>query len=81
MSSTTIKVPTELRDRLAVLASAENASMATVIERALEDVSEAQFWLEVSRTMKPDERAREVGDFSDALADGLDSDEDWGPLW
>jgi hypothetical protein len=41
---TTIKVPTELRDRLAARAKSENITLAAAIAKALDEAEERQFW-------------------------------------
>ncbi|TAM70707.1 MAG: hypothetical protein EPN48_04975 [Microbacteriaceae bacterium] len=43
-SVTTIKVPRELRDRLAEYAHREHISLAAVIERAITGAEERAFW-------------------------------------
>lgn len=47
MSSTTIKVPRSLRDRLAERAEAQGTTLAGAIERALEESDEQRFWAAV----------------------------------
>jgi predicted transcriptional regulator len=44
MTMTTIKVPAELRDRLAARAKSENITLAAAIAKALDDSEERQFW-------------------------------------
>jgi predicted transcriptional regulator len=46
---TTIKVPRELRDRLAAQAEDQGVTMASVIARALDELEEQTFWLAVHR--------------------------------
>jgi predicted transcriptional regulator len=81
MTSTTIKVPTELRDRLAELAKREHTTLAGAIARSLDRAETAAFWEDVRATMSGvDARgavSAEVERFADTLTDGLDPDEDW----
>ena len=44
ISTTTIKVPVELRDRLAVIARAQGTSLAGAIAHSLEVSEESSFW-------------------------------------
>jgi hypothetical protein len=44
---TTIKVPRELRDRLAAQAEDRGITMASVISQALDELEEQTFWLAV----------------------------------
>jgi predicted DNA-binding protein len=83
MSATTIKVPRELRDRLAALAKAEATTMAGAIEKALEAQADAAFWADVARTMPTSHGSLEgqASAFDRTLTDGLDPDEDWGDVW
>jgi predicted DNA-binding protein len=46
---TTIKVPRELRDRLAAQAEDQGVTMASVISHALDELEEQDFWLAVHR--------------------------------
>jgi predicted transcriptional regulator len=71
MSSTTIKVSTELRDRLAARASACGTTMAGVISAALDESEEREFWARVR-----DDHARLADDARAAsLADPTASDD------
>lgn len=85
MSSTTIKVPRELRDRLAALAKADGTTLAGAIEKSLDAGADALFWAEVARTMSsPPARgalAGEAAAVDGTLSDGLDADEDWSDVW
>ncbi len=47
-STTTIKVPKELRDRLAAVARQDHLTLATVIARALDQAEERAFWSAVN---------------------------------
>lgn len=84
MSTTTIKVPVELRDRLADLAKREGTTLAGAIERSLEKADAAAFWADVRATMGGADAqvaaALEAEQFSGALSDGLDPDEDWSDV-
>lgn len=44
MQATTIKVPAELRDRLAEHARRDHVTLATVIAHALDAAEEREFW-------------------------------------
>jgi predicted transcriptional regulator len=52
MTSTTIRVPTELRDRLAEIAEREHTTLAGAIERSLDRAETAAFWGTVRATMR-----------------------------
>lgn len=74
---TTIKVPVELRDRLAVRAKQERRTLAQVIAAAVDEAEEAAFWSAVARAnaeLTDDERERRV--FDPTLMDGLDNEID-----
>ena len=75
MATTTIKVPTELRDRLAELARREHTTLAGAIARSLDAAEDAAFWAAVTETMGEPDRVAER--FSGTLSDGLDPDETW----
>lgn len=81
MPSTTVKVPRELRDRLAEIAKADGTTLAGAIEKALEAHDDAAFWEGVARTMSAPALHREAYSFDGALTDGLDADEDWSDVW
>lgn len=79
MASTTIKVPVELRDRLAEIARAGHTTLAGAIERSLAAADDACFWDEVAATLGADRQhaTDESERLASALSDGLDQDEDW----
>jgi predicted transcriptional regulator len=81
MTSTTIKVPTELRDRLAELAKREHTTLAGAIARSLDRAETAAFWEDVRATISgvdsPAAMSRGTEEFAGTLTDGLDPDEDW----
>jgi predicted transcriptional regulator len=82
MVMTTIKVPAELHDRLALLARREHTTLAGAIERSLDRADAAAFWEEMRVTMGA-EQAGLSGDarrLAGTLADGLDPDEDWNDV-
>lgn len=81
MTTTTIKVPTELRDRLAALARTEKTTLAGAIERSLDAADDAQFWAAVATTMSPGTVAADSALHAATLSDGLDPDEDWSDVW
>ena len=65
MTVTTIKVPSELRDRLAAKAKQHNATMAAVIAHALDEAEEQEFWRRVreeNARITDEERAERVHD-------------------
>lgn len=85
MSSTRIKVPRELRDRLAAIAKADGTTLAGAIGRSLDARADALFWAEIARTMSsPSARGSLVGEAAavdGTVSDGLDADEDWSDVW
>lgn len=83
MRSTTIKVPVELRDRLAEIARDQGTTLAGAIARTLDVNADAQFWSEVSATMgNAAGHLRAAAEQDGAtLTDGLDPDEDWSDVW
>lgn len=84
MTLTTIKVPAELRDRLAEVAKREHTTLAGAIERSLERADTAAFWEDVRATMgNTDAQPGLLADaerFAGSLSDGLDPDEDWSDV-
>jgi hypothetical protein len=76
MSSTTIKVPTGLRDRLADRARELHTTLAGAIERALDESDERLFWAAVRRehdALAPVERAEYLPAIgTETLADDAD---------
>lgn len=84
MASTTIKVPVELRDRLAALAERDHTTLAGAIERSLDAADESAFWTRLAATMgsaAPGVSHRLAEDVSGSLADGLDPAESWDDVW
>jgi hypothetical protein len=81
MPMTTIKVPVELRDRLAELARREHTSMADAVARALDSAEDAAFWSEVAATMGPQRPSLDAERVAGSLTDGLDPDESWDDVW
>ncbi|MGH3738544.1 MAG: hypothetical protein ACRDT6_23485 [Micromonosporaceae bacterium] len=84
MSTTTIKVPVELRDRLAERARRDHLTLAEEIARSLDIADDVAFWDAVRSTMGTAEAgeatARDARTFEGALTDGLDPDEDWNDV-
>lgn len=85
MPSTTIKVPVELRDRLAAVAGREKTTLAGVIAASLDAAESARFWSDLDRALT-DERGRrsltdESARFAASLVDGLDREETWDDVW
>lgn len=77
MTVTTIKVPVDLRDRLAAKAKHDNLTMAAVIAHALDETEEREFWdrvREVNAAMTDEERASYIPDAT--LMDDLDDEVD-----
>jgi predicted transcriptional regulator len=77
MTMTTIKVPKELRDRLAAQAKREHITLAAAIARALDEAEERQFWdavREENGLLTDEERAQYRHDST--LLDHLDDPED-----
>jgi hypothetical protein len=84
MTSTTIKVPVGLRDRLAALASRDNTTLAGAIALCLDAAETAAFWADVARTMDApggSAAASDVEQLSASLTDGLDPEETWDDVW
>jgi len=85
MPSTTIKVPVELRDRLAALARRKHTTLAGAIARTLDAAEDAAFWAEVGTTMGGAQAQRRIPDdlarLDGSLTDGLDPDENWDDVW
>jgi predicted transcriptional regulator len=82
MSSTTIKVPVELRDRLAELARRDQTTLAGAIARSLDAAETAAFWAAVAATMSGGSAASaDAEQFGGSLSDGLDPDESWDDVW
>lgn len=76
MTSTTIKVPRDLRDRLATVARVERTTLAGAIASALDARDEREFWVSVHRehsALTDEERARYLrSGGTDDLADDAD---------
>ena len=84
MASTTIKVPVELRNRLAALAERDHTTLAGAIERSLDAAEESAFWTRLAATMRSAATGvsrRLAEDVSGSLADGLDPAESWDDVW
>lgn len=74
---TTIKVPTELRDRLAARAKKDHITLAAAIARALDEAEEHYFWdavREENARLTPEERKEYL--HNGTLLDDLDDPED-----
>ena len=84
MPATTIKVPSELRDRLAAIAKREHTTLAGAIARSLDAAEEASFWSDVASRMVTAGDASRVSDpaaLESTLTDGLDPAETWDDVW
>ena len=79
MSTTTIKVPTQLRDRLAWRARMQKTTLSGAVADLLEIVEDAEFWAEVRATMGPADVTADAEQFSAAASDGLEP-EDWSDV-
>jgi predicted transcriptional regulator len=80
MTPTTIKVPAELRDRLAEIAKREHTTLAGAITRSLDRAETAAFWEDVRATMGGADTgvvASDAEQLAGTLTDGLEPDEDW----
>lgn len=84
MATTTLKVPVELRDRLAEKARRHGTTLAGAIAHALEADDEREFWDEVQETMcapaAREELMAEAERFAGTHMDGVDSAEDWSDV-
>ena len=70
--TTTIKVPAELRDRLAARALRQHTTLAGVIARALDESEERAFWEQVREQNGRLSEGERIGRVQDAtLADDL----------
>ena len=77
MTMTTIKVPKELRDRLAAQAKREHITLAAAIARALDEAEERQFWDAVrEENGRLTDEEREQYRHDSTLLDDLDDPED-----
>lgn len=74
---TTIKVPVELRNRLAEIARREDTTLAGAISRMLDAAEEAAFWRQAAETMSIPAAMADAVAFQGTLIDGLDPDERW----
>ncbi|HZV27186.1 MAG TPA: hypothetical protein VFG00_12950 [Acidothermaceae bacterium] len=85
MPSTTIKVPVELRNRLAALASRGNTTLAGAIAQSLDAAENAAFWADVATTMGSTNAGSpalsDVEQLSGSLTDGLEPGETWDDVW
>jgi hypothetical protein len=83
MLTATIKVPVDLRDRIAERARHEHVTLARAIAHALDIADEARFWTEVRTTMGSahahNALKKETEEFTPSLADGLEP-EDWSDI-
>ncbi len=84
MATTTLKVPVELRDRLADQARRRGTTLAGAIAHALEVAEEHEFWEDVRATMctpaARQELTAESERFAGTLMDGADPAEDWSDI-
>lgn len=88
-ASTTIRIPTSVRDELLEIATAEDQRIGDVIRALLEERRKRKFWDEmriaVERTKAdPEDWAEyqaEIARWDTTSADGLSIDEDWTGMW
>lgn len=80
MSTTHIKVPSALRDRLAARAKRDHTTLAMTLERALDAAEEAEFWARARATMGDGAAALETSRFDATARDGLGPDERWDDI-
>lgn len=80
MAATTIKVSTELRDRLNVLAEEQGLTAGSMVEKLLEDWlwrQQVDLAIRQMRSMTPEEKAEylaEAAEWDVTLSDGLEGD-------
>jgi predicted transcriptional regulator len=78
MAATTIKVSTELRDRLNAVASEQGLTAGSMVERLLEDWlwrQQVELAKRQMRSMTPEEKAEYMAEFEamdPSLSDGLE---------
>ena len=78
MTATTIKVSTELRDRLNAVAEAQGLTAGSMVEKLLEDWlwrQQVDLAIRQMRSMTPEEKAEYMAEFEamdDSLNDGLE---------
>lgn len=73
MTTTTIKVPSDLRDRLAERARRDNVTLAAAITKALDEAEDHAFWEQVNRDHAAlNEHDREAFVRDATLTDDLD---------
>ena len=78
MTATTIKVSTELRDRLNAVAEEQGLTAGSMVERLLEDWlwrQQVELAIRQMRSMTPEEKAEYMAEFEamdDSLSDGLE---------
>ena len=81
MTSTTIRVPRQLHERLAKRAANRHTTLAEAIEHALDTEDAAEFWASVEATMGTATAQAVIRVDAEALSgtlkDGLDPDERW----
>jgi hypothetical protein len=78
MTATTIKVSTELRDRLNTVAEEQGLTAGSMVEKLLEDWlwrQQVDLAIRQMRSMTPEEKAEYMAEFEamdDSLSDGLE---------
>ena len=80
MSATTIKVSTELRDRINALAAERGLTAGSLVEKLLDDMlwrEQVDLAIRQMRSMSPEEEAEylaEAAEWDVTLSDGLEDD-------
>jgi predicted transcriptional regulator len=80
MTATTIKVSTELRDRLNAVAAAQGLTAGSLVEKIFEDwlwQQQVETAIRQMRSMTPEEKAEylaELAEWDVTLSDGLEDD-------
>ncbi len=86
MTSTTIRVPRELHDRLAQHADRAGTTLAGAIAQALDAEDRAAFWSAAAAVMAgvgspPAAPSTGAESLNGTLKDGLDPAESWADVW
>lgn len=85
MATTTIRVPTEVREKLAELSKSEGRPIGQLIQGFLDDYEERQFFKRLGEDFRrlqsdPEEWAdyqRELAEWDATLMDGLEDEPPW----
>jgi predicted DNA-binding protein len=85
MATTTIRVPTEVREKLAELSKSEGRSIGQLIQRFVAEYEEQRFFKQLAEDFRrlqsdPEEWAdyqRELAEWDAVLMDGLEDEPPW----